>query len=109
MALDRWPPPLAGCPTSALHAGRTLSRRSTTRDMPHDQTVLEPSRARVKPSRGRTAKAVPNGVPAAPRLADPERFREAVLAKLTYSVGKDPAAARDHDWFAATALAVRDA
>ena len=35
-------------------------------------------------------------------------LREAILAKLTYSVGKDPANARDHDWFAATALAIRD-
>jgi len=35
-------------------------------------------------------------------------LREAVLAKLTYAIGKDPATARDHDWFVATALAVRD-
>jgi starch phosphorylase len=35
-------------------------------------------------------------------------LREAVLAKLTYAIGKDPEAARPHDWFVATALAVRD-
>jgi len=35
-------------------------------------------------------------------------FRRAVLAKLTYAVGKDPHHAREHDWFVATALAVRD-
>ncbi|MES2818192.1 MAG: glycogen/starch/alpha-glucan phosphorylase [Pseudomonadota bacterium] len=35
-------------------------------------------------------------------------FRAAVLAKLTYSVGKDPAHAFDHDWFEAIALAARD-
>jgi len=31
-----------------------------------------------------------------------------ILAKLTYMVGKDPAHAQEHDWFFATALAVRD-
>jgi glycogen phosphorylase len=31
-----------------------------------------------------------------------------ILAKLTYAVGKDPAAAKRHDWLAATILAVRD-
>ncbi|HEX8665369.1 MAG TPA: glycogen/starch/alpha-glucan phosphorylase [Beijerinckiaceae bacterium] len=80
--------------------------------MSRDNAVLEPSRA--KPSRGRdaregAAKVPSNGAAAASRLADPEQFREAILAKLTYAVGKDPTAARDHDWFAATALAVRDA
>src|SRR3954452_6211248 len=33
---------------------------------------------------------------------------EAILAKLTYAVGRETANARDHDWFVATALAVRD-
>src|SRR5215207_3756090 len=50
----------------------------------------------------------------APRRPRPARkdevaaFRDAVLAKLTYSVGKDRVAATPHDWFMATALAVRD-
>ena len=35
-------------------------------------------------------------------------LREAVLEKLTYSVGKDRNAASERDWFVATALAVRD-
>jgi len=35
-------------------------------------------------------------------------FRAAVLAKLTYAVGKDPEHAFDHDWFEAVALAARD-
>ena len=42
---------------------------------------------------------------------DPEavaRFRQAILSKLTYSVGKDPEHAFDHDWFEALALATRD-
>ena len=35
-------------------------------------------------------------------------FRAAVLHKLTYMVGKDSGHAQEHDWFVATALAVRD-
>jgi starch phosphorylase len=35
-------------------------------------------------------------------------LREAVLAKLALSVGKDPAAATDRDWLVAAALALRD-
>ena len=36
------------------------------------------------------------------------QLRDAILAKLTYSIGKDPTHADPHDWFMATALAVRD-
>ena len=39
---------------------------------------------------------------------DVASLRRAVLAKLTYSVGKDPNVASERDWFVATALAVRD-
>jgi len=35
-------------------------------------------------------------------------LRRAIVAKLAYSVGKDPMAASERDWFLATALAVRD-
>jgi starch phosphorylase len=35
-------------------------------------------------------------------------LRRAVIAKLTYAVGKDPIVASDRDWFVAVALAVRD-
>ncbi|MET0180205.1 MAG: hypothetical protein ABW194_06935, partial [Novosphingobium sp.] len=35
-------------------------------------------------------------------------LRRAIVAKLAYTVGKDPVAARARDWFLATALAVRD-
>src|SRR5215472_7054943 len=35
-------------------------------------------------------------------------FRTAILAKLRYMVAKEPSHAREHDWFMATALAVRD-
>jgi len=35
-------------------------------------------------------------------------FRDRVVDKLTYQVGKDPAHALEHDWYVATALAVRD-
>jgi starch phosphorylase len=40
--------------------------------------------------------------------AEVAAFRAAVLAKLTYAVGKDPDHAFDHDWFEAIALAARD-
>ena len=47
-----------------------------------------------------------------PRVVDPAQqitqLREAVLEKLTYSVGKDRNVASERDWFVATALAVRD-
>ncbi|MEX5339903.1 glycogen/starch/alpha-glucan phosphorylase [Pseudomonas sp. I2] len=42
------------------------------------------------------------------RDAEVAAFRAAVLAKLTYAVGKDPEHAFDHDWFEAIALAARD-
>nr|WP_244473793.1 glycogen/starch/alpha-glucan phosphorylase [Methylobacterium sp. Leaf112] len=35
-------------------------------------------------------------------------LREAILAKLAYAIGKTPQNARERDWFAATALALRD-
>ncbi len=35
-------------------------------------------------------------------------FRDAIIAKLTYAVGKDTRHALEHDWLIATALAVRD-
>ncbi len=38
----------------------------------------------------------------------PEQLKQAVLAKLTYSVGKDPVAASQRDWFLSVALATRD-
>ncbi|MFC3070415.1 glycogen/starch/alpha-glucan phosphorylase [Phenylobacterium soli] len=39
---------------------------------------------------------------------DVAALRRAIVAKLAYSVGKDPIVATEHDWFMATALAVRD-
>ena len=56
--------------------------------------------------------AVGNNV--ARRLALPAQdedvaaLRRAVIAKLTYAVGKDPVVATERDWFVATALSVRD-
>ena len=40
--------------------------------------------------------------------ADETALRDAIAAKLTYVVGKDADIATDHDWYCATALAVRD-
>ncbi|BBF94643.1 alpha-1,4 glucan phosphorylase [Blastochloris tepida] len=48
-----------------------------------------------------------DGVAFAPKV-DTLQMRKAILAKLTYAVGKDPAAAKLHDWLRATSLAVRD-
>ena len=42
------------------------------------------------------------------RSLDREGLRKALLGKLVYSVGKDPEHATHHDWFMATALALRD-
>ena len=39
---------------------------------------------------------------------DVAALRRAVVAKLTYSVGKDPLVATERDWFVAAALTVRD-
>ena len=39
---------------------------------------------------------------------DDAAVRRAILAKLTYAVGQNPARASDHDWFIAAALATRD-
>ena len=45
----------------------------------------------------------------APREArEAAALKDLILAKLRYSVGKDPATAQLRDWFMATALAVRD-
>ena len=43
-----------------------------------------------------------------PASHDAEGLRKAILGKLIYAVGKDPATATRHDWFRALALAVRD-
>ena len=45
---------------------------------------------------------------AAPSDAAVAAFGASIVHKLTYMVGKDPNHAREHDWFVATALAVRD-
>jgi starch phosphorylase len=42
------------------------------------------------------------------RPIDAETLKAEILDKLTYAVGKDPIVARNHDWLAATILAVRD-
>ncbi len=39
---------------------------------------------------------------------DVASLRRAIVAKLTYSVGKDPIVASDRDWFVAVALTARD-
>ena len=43
-----------------------------------------------------------------PRSADVDAIRAAILEKLAYSIGKDPLAAKEHDWLDASILALRD-
>ena len=43
-----------------------------------------------------------------PRATTAEAIQAEILARLIYSVGKDPIVARPHDWLAATIMAVRD-
>ena len=43
-----------------------------------------------------------------PRRTDRSALKDAILNKLVYAVGKDNDTATEHDWFFATALAVRD-
>src|SRR3954451_23718144 len=50
----------------------------------------------------------PSGVAVASEDRDTRALRAAILAKMKYSVGRDLAAARDHDWLLATVMAVRD-
>ena len=57
---------------------------------------------------GATASATPLIPGDRPVSPDAARFCAAILDKLNYGVGKDPEHALDHDWFMATALAVRD-
>ncbi len=42
------------------------------------------------------------------RAVSAEAIQAEILEKLTYSVGKDPIVAREHDWLRATILAIRD-
>jgi glycogen phosphorylase len=44
----------------------------------------------------------------APRGTTPEEIRAEIVEKLAYSIGKDPAVAKRHDWLNATVLALRD-
>jgi starch phosphorylase len=50
---------------------------------------------------------MPNSEPRA-HPSDPESLAKEILAKLAYAAGKDPLAARGHDWLTATILVVRD-
>src|SRR6516225_10237033 len=43
-----------------------------------------------------------------PRRNDVDTLRHEIVAKLAYSIGKDPIVAQGHDWLFATILAVRD-
>jgi starch phosphorylase len=67
-------------------------------------TSLESKHTRHRAEGGRdlASQSKPEGA------GDPADLNAAIAAKLTYAIGKDSAVARDHDWLAATILAVRD-
>ena len=53
--------------------------------------------------------AAPSATPVLPASGDAVvDLREAIRAKLAFVIGKSPETARERDWFAATALALRD-
>ena len=60
--------------------------------------------------RGPAAEAELGGALSLPRERrnDVERLREEIVAKLAYSIGKDPIVAKDHDWLFAAILVARD-
>ncbi len=64
------------------------------------------SQGRLPTMFGASANASRIALPA--QEEDIATLRRAVVAKLTYGVGKDPIVASDHDWFVAVALTVRD-
>ena len=59
----------------------------------------------MEPSSGDSGDAAPS--PKA-RREDVLALRSEIVAKLTYSIGKDPIVAQKHDWLVASILAVRD-
>lgn len=69
-----------------------------------DQSLLPPSGHDDQTSSTSPGTATPNS----PGSTDVEAFQAAILKKLTYDLGTNPAHATDHDWFVATALTARD-
>jgi len=65
-------------------------------------------RPEVRPTRREPLKHKPALVSVVQPDADETALREAIIAKLTYVIGKQIDAATPHDWYCATALAVRD-
>jgi starch phosphorylase len=62
----------------------------------------------VAPSRSKAPASQDSGSTARPEAIEVAAFRKAVTDKLRYAVSREAGAARDHDWFLATALATRD-
>ena len=72
-------------------------------------TVLALRGATTKAQYLMTASTIVLEVPTPDKRAlSADALEAAILEKLTYSVGKDPLVAREHDWLKATILAVRD-
>ena len=60
------------------------------------------------PSTPAVSSGITSRIPLPSEDEDVATLRRALVAKLTYAVGKDPIVASNHDWFVATALTVRD-
>ncbi|UMY16186.1 glycogen/starch/alpha-glucan phosphorylase [Methylobacterium organophilum] len=69
------------------------------------QAPAKPAPEKATPAPKPQASAVPKAAPS-PELV--VALREDIRAKLIYALGKSVEAARERDWFAATALALRD-
>src|ERR1700704_3156244 len=64
-----------------------------------------PTAEKVRPQRADVVKGNTDTASDEDGIAE---IKSAILAKLVLSVGKDPAAATDRDWFVAAALTARD-
>ncbi len=76
-----------------------------TRRMPFGESVALDAKSPKRIKKGLTVAKTAEAESSEQTIA---ALREAVLARLTYTIGKDPSAANSRDWFLATALATRD-
>src|SRR3974390_3348380 len=93
-------PTSAGFPPTALCAGRQLGHLSAGADYRPRETVDEGA-VQVTMSQLKFKNMSPD-------LQNEIALHDAILAKLTYELGKTPELAGPQDWYHATALAVRD-
>src|SRR6516162_9594095 len=86
---------------------------SITRDAERTGRGDEPARSRAQKLRGLLLTLLAttsdqNDTPASGDVPSSQEFTTALLAKLRYDVGKDPAVAQPSDWLRALSYAIRD-